>query len=58
MDRKLDFATVPALSAPGAWDEVFQKGGFDYAIHNAGPMPNDDRAKDSEKDFLALVVAG
>jgi hypothetical protein len=55
---KLDFVTIPTLSAPGAWDKVFQKGGFDYVVHHAGPMPDDDCAKDFEKDFLALTVIG
>jgi len=45
-------------AAPGTWDEIIKEGDFDYVIHSAAPLLDDERNKDFEKDFLGPSVNG
>ena len=55
---KLDFVIVSDYAASGTWDEIIKDGDFDYVIHSAAPLLDDERNKDFEKDFLQPSVNG
>ena len=60
-EHKINFVYVPELTAPNAFDEVFEKvteggGGFDYVIHTASPVTF--VVQDVEEDLVEPAVKG
>jgi len=49
---------VSDYAAPGTWDQIIKEGDFDYVIHSAAPLLDDERNKDFERDFLGPSVNG
>ncbi|KAH0838987.1 oxidoreductase [Fonsecaea pedrosoi] len=54
---RLRLAVVSDISAPGAYDKVFERGHFDYIIHTAAPVPDGD-GTDFDRDFLGPGAQG
>ncbi|KIX99879.1 uncharacterized protein Z520_04515 [Fonsecaea multimorphosa CBS 102226] len=48
---------VPDMSAPGAYDKVFEGTQFDFIIHTAAPVP-DGGGTDFDRDFLGPGAQG
>ena len=55
---KLDFVIVSDYAAKGTWDQAIKEGDFDYVIHSAAPLLDDERNTDFEKHFLEPSVNG
>ncbi|OBR14497.1 NAD dependent epimerase/dehydratase [Colletotrichum higginsianum IMI 349063] len=53
-EAKLDFAVIPDLTKPGAFDQALQ--GAEYVFHLASPMPG--KGSDFKTDYLGPAVEG
>ncbi|WQF76541.1 Putative NAD-dependent epimerase/dehydratase, NAD(P)-binding domain superfamily [Colletotrichum destructivum] len=53
-EAKLDFAVIPDLTKPGAFDQALQ--GAEYVFHLASPMPG--KGSDFKTDYLGPAVDG
>jgi nucleoside-diphosphate-sugar epimerase len=54
--KKLDFAIVPDITAPGAFDDALSNTTFDIVIHSASPF--NYRTNTSNAEFLEPAVKG
>lgn len=53
-EAKLNFAVIPDLTKPGAFDQALQ--GAEYVFHLASPMPG--KGSDFKTDYLGPAVEG
>ncbi|OAP59346.1 hypothetical protein AYL99_06644 [Fonsecaea erecta] len=54
---KVRLVVVPDMSAPGAFNKIFEQTQFDYIIHTAAPVP-DGGGADFDRDFLGPGAQG
>lgn len=57
-EGKLSFVSVADYTQEGVWDEVFEKGDFDYVVHVAAPVLDNPKNTDFERDFAEPSIKG
>lgn len=57
-EGKLSFVSVADYTKEGIWDEVFEKGNFDYVVHVAAPVLDNPKNTDYERDFAEPSIKG
>ncbi len=55
---RIDFVEVADYTTPGVFDEIFEKGNYDYVLHIAAPMPDNPAHTDFERDFEKQSIEG
>jgi nucleoside-diphosphate-sugar epimerase len=57
-EGKIDFVTISDYAKDGVWDDVFEKGDFDYVVHVAAPLLDNPKNTDYVRDFATPSVEG